>query len=123
MATRAMDFGFVARWTPAMSLEAMDRNGIATAVTSISTVIVRAGCLLALLAVYVIVPETFVVAEYLLPVSTCVSIAFLNAFELSTSLWPTGHLPAEPKIRTCLPAISVRCETLIEGCAGVVNVT
>lgn len=41
MATRAMDFGFVARWTPAMSLEAMDRNGIATAVTSISTVIVR----------------------------------------------------------------------------------
>jgi predicted TIM-barrel fold metal-dependent hydrolase len=41
MATRAMDFGFVARWTPAMSLDAMDKNGIATAVTSISTVIVR----------------------------------------------------------------------------------
>jgi 6-methylsalicylate decarboxylase len=41
MATRAMDFNFVARWTPAMSLEAMDRNAIATAVTSISTVIVR----------------------------------------------------------------------------------
>ena len=41
MSTRAMDFTRVARWTPALSLEAMDRNGIATAVTSISTVIVR----------------------------------------------------------------------------------
>jgi 6-methylsalicylate decarboxylase len=41
MAGRAMDFNLVAQWTPAMSLEAMDRNGIATTVTSISTVIVR----------------------------------------------------------------------------------
>ncbi len=41
MSARAMDFNFVANWTPAMSLEAMDKNGIATAVTSISTVIVR----------------------------------------------------------------------------------
>jgi predicted TIM-barrel fold metal-dependent hydrolase len=41
MAGRAMDFNLVAQWTPSMSLEAMDRNGIATTVTSISTVIVR----------------------------------------------------------------------------------
>ncbi|MGH7034551.1 MAG: hypothetical protein ACREFL_12545, partial [Stellaceae bacterium] len=41
MAVRALDFDMVAKWTPAMSLEAMDRNGIATTVTSISTVIVR----------------------------------------------------------------------------------
>lgn len=41
MAGRAMDFDMVAQWTPAMSLDAMDRNGIATTVTSISTVIVR----------------------------------------------------------------------------------
>ena len=41
MAGRAMDFNLVAQWTPAMSLEAMDRNGIATTITSISTVIVR----------------------------------------------------------------------------------
>jgi len=41
MAGRALDFDMVAKWTPAMSLEAMDRNGIATTVTSISTVIVR----------------------------------------------------------------------------------
>jgi 6-methylsalicylate decarboxylase len=41
MSSRAMDFARVAQWTPAMSLEAMDQNGIATAVTSISTVIVR----------------------------------------------------------------------------------
>jgi predicted TIM-barrel fold metal-dependent hydrolase len=41
MAGRALDFNMVAQWTPAMSLEAMDRNGIATAVTSISTVITR----------------------------------------------------------------------------------
>lgn len=38
MSARAMDFERVARWTPAMSLDAMDGNGIATAVTSISTV-------------------------------------------------------------------------------------
>ncbi|HWE72907.1 MAG TPA: amidohydrolase family protein [Stellaceae bacterium] len=43
MAGRAMDFHAIAQWTPAMSLEAMDRNGIATTVTSISTVIVRPG--------------------------------------------------------------------------------
>ncbi len=41
MAGRAMDFNRVAQWTPAMSLDAMDRNGIATTITSISTVIVR----------------------------------------------------------------------------------
>jgi predicted TIM-barrel fold metal-dependent hydrolase len=41
MAGRALDFNLVAQWTPAMSLEAMDRNGIATTVTSISTVITR----------------------------------------------------------------------------------
>ena len=41
MSNRAMDFDRVAQWTPAQSLEAMDRNGIRTAVTSISTVIVR----------------------------------------------------------------------------------
>lgn len=41
MSGRAMDFDMVAQWTPAMSLDAMDRNGIATTVTSISTVIVR----------------------------------------------------------------------------------
>ena len=41
MAGRALNFDAIARWTPAMSLEAMDRNGIATTVTSISTVIVR----------------------------------------------------------------------------------
>ena len=41
MSGRALDFDRVARWTPAMSLDAMDRNGIATTVTSISTVIVR----------------------------------------------------------------------------------
>lgn len=41
MAGRALDFNMVAQWTPSMSLEAMDRNGIATTVTSISTVIVR----------------------------------------------------------------------------------
>jgi 6-methylsalicylate decarboxylase len=41
MSGRALDFDRVAQWTPAMSLEAMDRNGIATAITSISTVIVR----------------------------------------------------------------------------------
>jgi 6-methylsalicylate decarboxylase len=41
MSNRAMDFASVAKWTPAMSLEAMDRNGIATSITSISTVIVR----------------------------------------------------------------------------------
>jgi predicted TIM-barrel fold metal-dependent hydrolase len=38
MSTRAMDFDRVARWTPELSLEAMDRHGIATAITSISTV-------------------------------------------------------------------------------------
>jgi 6-methylsalicylate decarboxylase len=43
MSGRALDFDRVAQWTPAMSLEAMDRNGIATAITSISTVIVRPG--------------------------------------------------------------------------------
>lgn len=41
MAGRALDFNMVVQWTPAMSLEAMDRNGIATTVTSISTVITR----------------------------------------------------------------------------------
>ncbi len=41
MAGRALDFNMVAQWTPSMSLEAMDRNGIATTVTSISTVIAR----------------------------------------------------------------------------------
>lgn len=41
MSGRAMDFNLVAQWTPSMSLDAMDRNGIATTVTSISTVIVR----------------------------------------------------------------------------------
>jgi predicted TIM-barrel fold metal-dependent hydrolase len=41
MAGRALDFNQVAQWTPSMSLDAMDRNGIATTVTSISTVIVR----------------------------------------------------------------------------------
>jgi predicted TIM-barrel fold metal-dependent hydrolase len=41
MAGRAMNFNMVAQWTPAMSLEAMDRNGILKTVTSISTVIVR----------------------------------------------------------------------------------
>lgn len=41
MAGRALDFNLVAQWTPSMSLEAMDRAGIATTVTSISTVIVR----------------------------------------------------------------------------------
>jgi len=41
MSARAIDFASVAQWTPAKSLEVMDRNGIATAVTSISTVIVR----------------------------------------------------------------------------------
>src|SRR6201995_101638 len=41
MAGRALDFNMVAQWTPSRSLEAMDQNGIATTVTSISTVIVR----------------------------------------------------------------------------------
>jgi len=41
MAGRALDFNLVAQWTPAMSLEAMDRNAIATTVTSISTVITQ----------------------------------------------------------------------------------
>jgi 6-methylsalicylate decarboxylase len=41
MSGRALDFARVAKWTPSMSLEAMDRAGIATTVTSISTVIVR----------------------------------------------------------------------------------
>jgi predicted TIM-barrel fold metal-dependent hydrolase len=41
MSARAMDFARVAQWTPAHSLEAMDRNGIATSITSVSTHIVR----------------------------------------------------------------------------------
>jgi len=41
MSGRALDFNMVAQWTPSRSLEAMDQNGIATTVTSISTVIVR----------------------------------------------------------------------------------
>jgi predicted TIM-barrel fold metal-dependent hydrolase len=41
MAGRALDFNIVAQWTPSMSLEAMDRAGIQTTVTSISTVITR----------------------------------------------------------------------------------
>ena len=41
MAGRALDFDRVAQWTPSLSLEAMDRNGIVMTVTSISTVIVR----------------------------------------------------------------------------------
>jgi len=41
MSSRAMDFDRVAQWTPSLSLETMDKNGIRTAVTSISTVIVR----------------------------------------------------------------------------------
>jgi 6-methylsalicylate decarboxylase len=41
MSGNALNFDLVAQWTPEMSLEAMDRNGVKTAVTSISTVIVR----------------------------------------------------------------------------------
>jgi hypothetical protein len=41
MAGTATQFETVARWTPLVSLEAMGRSGVATAVTSISTVIVR----------------------------------------------------------------------------------
>ncbi|HUB97603.1 MAG TPA: amidohydrolase family protein [Stellaceae bacterium] len=41
MSNRALDFARVAQWTPAMSLDSMDKNGIATAITSISTHIVR----------------------------------------------------------------------------------
>ena len=41
MSATAVNFDFVAKWTPAMSLESMDRNGVATAITSISTVMVR----------------------------------------------------------------------------------
>jgi 6-methylsalicylate decarboxylase len=41
MSGRALDFRRIQQWTPSMSLDAMDRNGIATTVTSISTVIVR----------------------------------------------------------------------------------
>jgi len=41
MSGNAMNFATVANWTPAMSLEAMDQNGVKTAITSISTVIVR----------------------------------------------------------------------------------
>src|SRR5579871_1576370 len=43
MSGRALDFNMVAQWTPNRSLEAMDQAGIATTVTSISTVIVRPG--------------------------------------------------------------------------------
>jgi 6-methylsalicylate decarboxylase len=41
MSGNAMNFEMVAKWTPDLSLEAMEKNGVATAVTSISTVIVR----------------------------------------------------------------------------------
>ncbi len=41
MAATAVNFDFVAKWTAERSLEAMDRHGVATAVTSISTVIIR----------------------------------------------------------------------------------
>ena len=41
MAGRALGFDTIAQWTPSMSLDAMDRAGIATTVTSISTVITR----------------------------------------------------------------------------------
>lgn len=41
MAATAVNWDTVANWTPGKSLEAMDANGVATAVTSISTVIVR----------------------------------------------------------------------------------
>ncbi len=41
MSGNAMNFEMVARWTPDMSLEVMDKNGVGTAITSISTVIVR----------------------------------------------------------------------------------
>lgn len=41
MFSRAMEFNFVTEWTPEKSLEAMDRNGVKTAVTSISTVTVQ----------------------------------------------------------------------------------
>lgn len=37
----AIGWQTVAKWTPEKSLEAMDRNGVATAVTSVSTMIVR----------------------------------------------------------------------------------
>lgn len=43
MAATAVNFPIVAKWTPEMSLESMDRNGVATAVTSVSTVIIRPG--------------------------------------------------------------------------------
>jgi predicted TIM-barrel fold metal-dependent hydrolase len=39
--TIPMDFDRLAQWTPSMSVDAMDRQGIATAVTSVSTVVVR----------------------------------------------------------------------------------
>jgi predicted TIM-barrel fold metal-dependent hydrolase len=38
MSATAVNFDFVAKWTPEKSLESMDRNGVATAVISISTV-------------------------------------------------------------------------------------
>ncbi len=41
MSATAVNFDIVAKWTPAMSLESMDRNGVATAVTSVSTVIIK----------------------------------------------------------------------------------
>lgn len=41
MSATAVNFDFVAKWTPAMSLESMDRNGVATAIISISTVAIR----------------------------------------------------------------------------------
>ncbi|OGT80194.1 MAG: hypothetical protein A3H91_08010 [Gammaproteobacteria bacterium RIFCSPLOWO2_02_FULL_61_13] len=41
MFATAVNFDHVAKWTPEMSLESMDRNGVATAITSVSTVIVR----------------------------------------------------------------------------------
>ena len=34
MSATAVNFDFVAKWTPAMSLESMDRNGVATAITA-----------------------------------------------------------------------------------------
>jgi predicted TIM-barrel fold metal-dependent hydrolase len=41
MAGTAVDFSTVAKWTPEKSLAAMDKNGVALAVTSISTTITR----------------------------------------------------------------------------------
>jgi predicted TIM-barrel fold metal-dependent hydrolase len=41
MSTQSVHLGTVSRWSPQASLEAMDANGICTAITSLSTVITR----------------------------------------------------------------------------------